>query len=71
MFCEVSSVSSQEFFNGGQNGLKPALRFKIRKLDYNKESIVLYEDERYSVYRTFIEPHSDDIELYTEQDIGS
>lgn len=68
VFAKVSSVSASEFFNGGQNGLKPDLRFIVFTYDYFDERIVNYDGTLYTVYRTYVD--GDRTELYTERRIG-
>lgn len=71
IFCrQVDSVTSAEFFDGGRNGLNPSLRFIVFFADYEGESIVEYEGQRYSVYRTY-HNKTDDMELYVERKGGT
>ena len=69
IFCKWTSVSSQEWFEGGRNGLQPELRLTMFAPDYNGEKIVEIFGKRYSVYRTY-QPKSDEIELYLERKSG-
>lgn len=84
VFAKVQSVSRTEFFSGGRNGLNPEFRFDIFAGDYNGETIVEYNGNRYGVYRTykpdpeyyngFHSPHNigcDYIELYVERKGGT
>ena len=70
VFCNVESISSSEFFNASQEGLKPEYRFIIYSFEYSGESLVQYNGERLNVYRTF-QRSKDLIELYTTKDAGS
>ena len=54
VMVDVSSVSASEFFEGGRNGLKPALRFTLFAYDYGGENIIEYNGEQYTVYRTYL-----------------
>ncbi len=65
VFVRVSSVSGQEWFEGGRNGLNPQYRFTMFSHDYNDEEIIEYEGKNYTIYRTF-NKSIDEIELYTE-----
>lgn len=65
VYAKVSSVNSQEWFEGGRNGLNPQYRFTMFSHDYNGESLVEYEGKIYTIYRTFNQS-VDQIELYTE-----
>lgn len=69
VFAQVQSVTRQEFFDGGRNGLNPELRFTMFAGDYSGEMIVEYNGNRYSVYRTYLD--SDYIELYVERKGGT
>lgn len=69
VFAEVESVSRDEFFSGGQNGLKPQLRFRVFHAEYCGETECEYNGETYSIYRTYREA-GDYIELYVEKKVG-
>lgn len=70
VFCQVDSVTRQEFFEGGRNGLNPEYRFTMFFGDYNGERELIYKSNTYSVYRTF-HGRTDTIELYVERKGGS
>lgn len=70
VFCQVDSVTRQEFFDGGRNGLNPEFRFTMFFGDYNDEHDVIYKGKAYTVYRTFL-AKNDTIELYVERKGGS
>ena len=70
VFCDVSSIGAKEFFDAGRNGINPQLRFVVFAHDYKDETIVKYNGERYSVYRTY-RSHNDTIELYVERKGGT
>ena len=70
VFCEVSSISRNEFFEAGRNGLNPEYRFVIAEAEYHGESLIEYRGKRYGIYRTYIEPNTDFIELYAERKGG-
>lgn len=70
VFCKVSSVSGQEWFEGGRNGLNPQYRFTMFSHDYQNEQIIEYHDTLYAIYRVFFKS-VDQIELYTELRKGS
>lgn len=69
VYANVTSVSADEWFEGGRNGLNPELRFRLFKYDYNGEEILEYNSQRYAVYRTY-ETRNDIIELYAERKKG-
>ena len=70
IFCQVSSVTQSEFFEGGRNGLNPEFRFTVFFGDYSDEPIVIYKGNRYSVYRTYL-GRNDRLELYVERKGGT
>lgn len=70
VFCSVDSVTRAEFFEGGRNGLNPELRITMFYADYEDETLLIYDNKTYSVYRTFL-GRNDTIELYVERKGGS
>lgn len=70
VFCQVDSVTRDEFFDGGRNGLNPEYRFTLFYADYNGERTVEYKGKRYGVYRTY-HARTDIIELYAERKGGT
>lgn len=70
VYVNVSSVSANEFFNGGQNGLRPEYKFTMFVYDYDGQETVIYNSVRYSVYRTYL-GKNDMLELYVQKDGGS
>lgn len=70
VYCQVDSVTQREFFEGGRNGLNPELKFTMFFGDYDNETIVEYNGNQYSVYRTFL-TRNDKIELYVERKGGT
>ena len=49
VFCQVDSVTRQEFFDGGRNGLNPEYRMTMFFGDYNGERELIYKGLTYSV----------------------
>jgi len=70
VFCNVSSVTASEFFDGGRSGLNPQYRMTMFCGDYNGESLLEYNNQTYSVYRTYLKG-TDTIELYVERKGGT
>lgn len=70
VFCQVASVTRQEFFDGGRNGLNPEYRITMFFGDYSGERDLIYKNKPYSVYRTF-QAKNDTIELYVERKGGT
>jgi len=80
VYCQIRSVTSTEWFAGGQNGIKPTYQISMFKYEYSGELVVniggtvtngvLTGGKRYSVYRTY-EAKNDIIELYLEEKAGT
>jgi hypothetical protein len=70
VFCNVSSVSSTEFFEGGRNGLNPEYRMTVFYGDYSGESELEYKGKTYAIYRTY-QGATDALELYVERKGGT
>lgn len=69
VFCEVNSISQNEFFAAADTELNPEYRFTVFFGDYNGEDVVKYNGKRYAVYRTY--RTGDNLELYVERKIGA
>lgn len=65
VFCDVSSVTQTEWFEGARNGLNPSLRFTMFGPDYNGERMLEYQGTVYTIYRTYT-TRNEIIELYCE-----
>ena len=70
IFAEVVSVTSNEYFEGRQNGLSPDLRCRVSRFGYNGEKTVSYNGKRYSVYKTY-ESDNNYVDLYCEEELGT
>lgn len=70
VFCQVSSVTRDEFFEAGRNGLNPDYRFTVFGPDYDGQKVVEYKGMRYGVYRTY-QARTDELELYVERKGGT
>ena len=69
VFCNVSSVTANEFFEGGRNGLNPQYRMTMFNGDYEGERTLEYNGKRYAIYRTYL-AKNDQLELYVERQGG-
>lgn len=70
VFCQVDSVTRQEFFEGGRNGLNPEYRVRMFFGDYDGELVIGYQGQMYGVYRVY-KGRSDIIEVYIERKGGT
>ena len=71
VFCDVSSVSSAEFFRAHQDNLNAQFQFRMFRYDYEGEKLLEYQGKEYAIYRTHCPRNSDDIELYVERKAGT
>ncbi len=69
VYCNLSSVSASEWFDGGRAGLNPEYRATMFVYDYNGERIAELDGVRYGVYRTYL-AQNEFIELYLERKAG-
>ena len=69
VFAYISSVSANEFFEGGRNGLNPEIRVTIFDGDYHDEETLIWNGVAYRVYRTY--RGTDQIDLYAERRKGA
>lgn len=54
VMAQVHSVTRQEFFDAGRNGLNPSFVFTVFAGDYNDEEECRYNGKQYTIYRTYI-----------------
>ena len=70
VFCDVRSINRAEFFEAGRSGLNPEFVFVVFFGDYEGETMLEFEGETYSIYRTYL-TRSDSLELYAERKGGT
>ena len=71
VFCKRRSVSRNEFFDGGRNGLNPEFVFDVFHGYYDGETLCRYDGNSYAIYRTYLPDNSDYIELYVQREGGA
>lgn len=71
VLCQVKSITRQEFYEAGRNGLNPSFTFIIFAGDYNDEEVCRYHEKQYSIYRAYHVPDTDYLELYVERKGGT
>ena len=69
VFCNVQSISQSEWYQGGQNGLKPEYKITMFAPDYSGQKEVELNGVKYGVYRTYLR-QDENIELYLERKVG-
>ena len=67
--CNVSSITMNEWYEAGRNGLQPQYKFTMFRYDYSGEQIAVYKEKKYSIYRTYVRA-DEMIELYVEEQVG-
>lgn len=70
VFCQINSVTRNEFYQAGRAGLNPEFQITMFAYDYDDEKIIEYKGKRYSVYRTYF-TRNDMIELYVQRKGGT
>ena len=68
VFCEVDSITQSEFYQAANTELNPEYKFTIFFGDYDGQPIVIYNGQRYAIYRSY--RTGDNLELYVERKIG-
>lgn len=63
VFCNEKSVGTNEFYKSNKNGIEIKIIFIIKKVDYENEKYILYDNYKYEVVRTY-KTNSEDIELH-------
>lgn len=53
IFCNEKSIKQSEFYQAQATGLKPEITLELMLCDYNKEKYVKYDEEEYTVLRTY------------------
>ena len=69
-YAKAQSVKTNEFYSAVEVGLTPSVEFVIKKLNYNGEEEIEWNDERYSVIRTIEPKNKFDIVLVCAKKIG-
>lgn len=71
VWAHITSVSRSEWAVAGQNGLAPSYVATTNAFNYSGEKMAAWKGKRYSIYRTYIQSDSDNIELYLEEQAGA
>lgn len=70
VFCEKKSITRNEFFSAGRNGLNPEMMFTVFHADYDGERKCEFEGKKLAIYRTY-GGDGDYIELYAQREGGT
>lgn len=69
-YAKVQSVRTNEFYSAIEVGVTPSIEFVIKKLNYNGEGEIRWNNEKYSVIRTIEPKDKFDIVLICTKKIG-
>ena len=69
-YAKKQSVKTNEFYSAVEVGLTPSCEFVIKRLNYNGEEEVEWNNERYQVIRTIDPKNKFDIVLVCARKIG-
>jgi len=70
VYAKKQSVKTSEFYNAVQGGFNPSIELVVKRLNYNGEEELDWNNERYFIIRT-IDPKSKfDIVLVCQKKIG-
>ena len=69
-YAKKQSVKTNEFYNATMAGLTPSCEFIMKKLNYNGENELLWNNERYQVIRTIDPKNKFVIVLVCSKKIG-
>lgn len=70
IYAKKQSVRSNEFYNAVQAGLSPSIELAIKKLNYNGELEIEWNNERYLIIRTITSKNKFDIILVCQKKTG-
>lgn len=69
-YAKVQSVRTNEFYSAVEVGLTPSIEFVIKRLNYNGEEEIEWNNTRYVVIRTIDPKNKFDIVLVCAKKIG-
>ncbi len=70
IYAKKQSVRTSEFYNAVQAGMNPSIELVIKKLNYNGEKELIWNNERYSIIRTVEPKNKFDIVLVCQKKMG-
>jgi len=53
ILCKVNSIGRSEFYSAASSNLRPEIVFTIHKYEYENERKIVFEEQQYSVLRTY------------------
>ena len=70
IYAKVQSVRTNEYYNAVEVGMTPSVEFVIKKLNYNGEQEIEWNNKRYNVIRVVEPKNKFDIVLVCSVKIG-
>lgn len=70
ILAEVATANRSEFFSAARAGIRADMMFVTNAVNYSDEEELEYKGVRYSIYRVYNIPESDDIEIYVKRKAG-
>ena len=67
VFATVNPIGRDEYREAGEKGMKARYMFEVYASEYSDQSVVIFGEERLTVYRTFGPKDNDKIEVYAGQ----
>lgn len=71
VFAKVNPIGRDECAAAGEKGMKARYMFEVYANEYNDQSVVIFGEERLTVYRTYGPKDNDKIEVYAAQRVGN
>lgn len=68
---EIHSLTRDEFYRAGEQKLNPEKMVTTAAINYSNEELIEIDSVKYTIYRTYRDPNSDDIELYLRKEVGN
>lgn len=69
-YAKAQSVKTNEFYSAVEVGLTPSMEFVVKRLNYNGEDEIEWNNARYSIIRTIDPKNKFDIVLVCAKKIG-
>lgn len=69
-YAKKQSVRTNEFYSAVESGLSPSIEFVMKRLDYDGQSELNWNNKRYSIIRTVDPKNKFDIVLVCARKIG-
>lgn len=70
ILARMDDVSRAEFYAAGQEGMRAEFRFIVAPIEYEGETVCEWNGKRYAIYRNYLVPGTDDLELYVQREVG-